>query len=115
MGNSKLLQVVPFPYRTPSIRLSKMNVGDPVFVRVLLFDSVPLHPTASYNPDQPVPSHFTQVVWKATTHVGCAVSMCKGLLEPTSGQNSTSTGNRLDGTYYVCLYYPPGNVVGEEK
>jgi len=66
---------------------------------------------SSYNPDHPVPNHFTQVVWKATTHVGCAVSTCKGLLEQTNG----TTKNHLDGTYYVCLYNPPGNVVGEEK
>jgi len=76
---------------------------------------------SSYNPAHPVLSHFTQVVWKATTQVGCAVKQCKGLLDPKiqglvgGSSNSTSDLNRLDGTYYVCLYNPPGNVVGEEK
>jgi len=29
-----------------------------------------------YNPSNPVPSHFTQVVWKATTQLGCALVTC---------------------------------------
>ena len=35
---------------------------------------------AQYNANDPQPSHFTQVVWKATTQVGCAVKDCPGLL-----------------------------------
>ncbi|KAF8238951.1 PR-1-like protein [Tricholoma matsutake] len=71
---------------------------------------------SSYNPDHPILSHFTQVVWKATTHVGCAVSQCKGLLTPHSGgTNCTSDLDPLDATYYVCLYTPPGNVIGQEE
>ena len=31
---------------------------------------------AEYNPENPVPSHFTQVVWKETTDVGCALQVC---------------------------------------
>jgi len=71
----------------------------------------------NYNPVHPVLSHFTQVVWKATTQVGCAVKQCKDLLDPrlVGNNNGTSTPNKLHGTYYVCLYNPPGNVVGEEK
>lgn len=41
--------------------------------------------------------HFTQVVWKSTTKVGCAYKDC------------TSTGW---GLYIVCEYDPPGNVIG---
>ncbi|EPE29114.1 PR-1-like protein [Glarea lozoyensis ATCC 20868] len=37
--------------------------------------------------------HFTQLVWKDTTSVGCAVKNCKGL-----------------GWYTVCEYWPRGNV-----
>lgn len=36
--------------------------------------------TAEYNPARPQYSHFTQVVWKATTEVGCAVRPCTGIL-----------------------------------
>jgi len=44
--------------------------------------------------------HFTQVVWKATTSVGCGRTNC-------NGKGGTT------GWYVVCEYYPPGNVVGE--
>ncbi|QUC23612.1 uncharacterized protein UV8b_07853 [Ustilaginoidea virens] len=40
--------------------------------------------------------HFTQLVWKATTAVGCGRRLC---------------GQR--GWYLVCEYWPRGNVVGE--
>jgi hypothetical protein len=40
--------------------------------------------------------HFTQLVWKNTTSVGCGASDC---------------GN--DGWLLVCEYWPPGNVIGE--
>lgn len=30
-----------------------------------------------YDPQNPVYSHFTQVVWKATTQLGCAKVACK--------------------------------------
>ena len=39
--------------------------------------------------------HFTQVVWKATTQVGCATRSC-------SGRN-----------FITCSYNPPGNVIGQ--
>lgn len=40
--------------------------------------------------------HFTQLVWKNTTTVGCGSRLC---------------GER--GWYLVCEYWPRGNVIGE--
>lgn len=44
-------------------------------------------------------SHFTQQIWKGTTHMGIGVY----------NKNGTNS-------WYVCgLYFPPGNVMGGEK
>jgi uncharacterized protein YkwD len=40
--------------------------------------------------------HFTQLVWKNTTDVGCGVKNCEG----------------RGGHYIVCEYWPRGNVIG---
>jgi hypothetical protein len=32
--------------------------------------------STSYDPSNPIPSHFTQVVWKGTTQLGCAIVNC---------------------------------------
>lgn len=42
--------------------------------------------------------HFTQLVWKSSTHVGCAVIGCHGK-------------NGTPGEFLVCEYNPPGNVI----
>ena len=42
--------------------------------------------------------HFTQVVWKATTRVGCGIAM--------------SNNGKV---YAVCQYTPPGNYNNEFK
>ncbi|ODV90868.1 hypothetical protein CANCADRAFT_15606, partial [Tortispora caseinolytica NRRL Y-17796] len=39
--------------------------------------------------------HFTQVVWKSTTKLGCGVASCSS------------------GKIYVCEYDPAGNVLGQ--
>ncbi|KAK0481902.1 CAP domain-containing protein [Armillaria novae-zelandiae] len=58
---------------------------------------------SSYDPNNPVASHFTQVVWKATSQVGCAVQSCDGIFDASFGKAS----------YYVCEYSPAGNVIGQ--
>jgi len=45
--------------------------------------------------------HFTQLIWKSSTQIGCALVSC-------NGENGTP------GKFLVCEYNPPGNVVGEE-
>lgn len=51
----------------------------------------------TYNYSAPVANHFTQMVWKATSSLGCAYNTC----------NNTA--------FVVCRYYPPGNVYGKFK
>ncbi|KAG2189923.1 hypothetical protein INT46_001938 [Mucor plumbeus] len=45
--------------------------------------------------------HFTQVVWKSTTKVGCGVKTC----------NNLGQGTKL----YTCSYSSPGNMVGDNN
>ncbi len=42
--------------------------------------------------------HYTQVVWRTTTTVGCAVAVCEDSREQV----------------WVCRYQPPGNWVGQK-
>ncbi|KDQ16639.1 hypothetical protein BOTBODRAFT_172759 [Botryobasidium botryosum FD-172 SS1] len=56
---------------------------------------------AEYDPAIPKYSHFTQMVWKSTTQMGCAVAYCDGISGPGKG------------AYHVCQYSPPGNVMGQ--
>ena len=51
----------------------------------------------TYNYSKPVANHFTQMVWRNTTSLGCAFKKCNGT------------------TFLVCRYYKPGNVVGQFK
>lgn len=47
--------------------------------------------------------HYTQMVWRATTQLGCGIKQC-------------STGSPLSSsqwTYVVCNYSTPGNYVGQ--
>ncbi|KAF8699161.1 PR-1-like protein, partial [Rhizoctonia solani] len=57
-----------------------------------------------YNPSNPQASHWTQVVWKSTTKVGCALATCApGTIFPAN----------YNANYYVCNYSPYGNVAGQ--
>ncbi|THH21481.1 hypothetical protein EW146_g94 [Bondarzewia mesenterica] len=58
---------------------------------------------SQYDASNPQPSHFTQVVWKATTQVGCAVQSCSGIFDASYGLAK----------FYVCEYSPAGNVIGQ--
>jgi len=42
--------------------------------------------------------HYTQVIWKTTTTVGCAIAVCEDSREQV----------------WVCQYQPPGNWVGKK-
>jgi len=41
---------------------------------------------SQYDPSNPQPSHFTQVAWKSTTQVGCAVQSCSGIFSASFGK-----------------------------
>ena len=41
--------------------------------------------------------HYTQVVWRASTAIGCARVVC----------------SNNAGVFIICNYYPPGNVIGQ--
>jgi uncharacterized protein YkwD len=57
-----------------------------------------------YDPGNPQPSHFTQMVWKATTEVGCAQASCNlDNFDPKFWPVN----------YYVCEYRKQGNVIGQ--
>nr|VWO97026.1 Repressed by TUP1 protein 4 [Ganoderma boninense] len=55
-----------------------------------------------YNAKNPQPSHFTQVVWKGSKQLGCAVKECANIFDPKYGVAK----------FYACEYYPAGNVIG---
>jgi hypothetical protein len=51
--------------------------------------------------------HFTQLVWKNTTSVGCGRTQCNGERDKDKDKDMAAPG-----WYVVCEYYPPGNVIG---
>jgi hypothetical protein len=89
------------------------NLGIPAAIKMWT-DEV-----SEYDPANPQFSHFTQVVWKATTQVGCAVQTCNGLLGGVSHHThlfsrKVLTCRRQNSAikFYVCEYNPAGNVLG---
>lgn len=72
--------------------------------------------------------HFTQLVWKSTTEVGCAAINCgytenDDKVRRDAGDSSTGRllprepdgSTRAQGWYVVCEYTPAGNVVGNNN
>lgn len=49
--------------------------------------------------------HFSQIVWKSTTQVGCFTQHCPGGL--------ANTGGGVSPYFTVCNYSPPGNFGGQ--
>ncbi|OJJ86806.1 putative extracellular SCP domain protein Pry1, partial [Aspergillus glaucus CBS 516.65] len=58
--------------------------------------------------------HFTQLVWKATTQVGCAAVDC-GYDDDDAKDEETGDFEKALGWYVVCEYAPAGNVMGKNK
>ncbi|KAI0762912.1 CAP domain-containing protein [Fomes fomentarius] len=58
---------------------------------------------SDYDSSNPQASHFTQVVWKGTQQVGCAVQSCNGIFDASFGPAK----------YFVCEYFPQGNIIGQ--
>ncbi|KAH7345340.1 CAP domain-containing protein [Rhizoctonia solani] len=59
---------------------------------------------SQYNSGNPTPSHFTQVVWKGTSQLGCAVASCNlANFDPQFWPVK----------FHVCEYSSPGNVIGQ--
>ncbi|RSH87502.1 uncharacterized protein EHS24_000010 [Apiotrichum porosum] len=50
--------------------------------------------------------HFTQVVWKDTTSLGCSWTTC-------TASEIFGSSESYNGVYLVCNYYAPGNYEGE--
>jgi len=50
--------------------------------------------------------HYTQLVWRETTHVGCVVRVCS--------KNSPWGAEVPTWKLWVCNYTPPGNIEGEK-
>ncbi|KAG8908437.1 hypothetical protein FRB99_006642 [Tulasnella sp. 403] len=58
---------------------------------------------SEYDPSNPQPSHYTQIVWKGTQQIGCGLATgCTGIF----GGGGTAR-------YFVCEYFPAGNVIGQ--
>jgi pathogenesis-related protein 1 len=66
---------------------------------------------AHYNPSKntcapgKVCGHYTQLVWRNTTHVGCAMRTCT--------KNSPFGKDFPKWEFWVCDYAPPGNFLGQ--
>lgn len=65
-----------------------------------------------YNPSSPTYSHFTQVVWKASTELGCYQSSCPGD-RFRNGSGKVVFPGMKSAMYTVCNYRKAGNVIGQ--
>lgn len=54
--------------------------------------------------------HWTQMMWKDTQRVGCALRTCVDGVDPRSWSQSIGDSNAK---YLVCQYDPPGNFTGQ--
>ncbi|KAF2236439.1 PR-1-like protein [Viridothelium virens] len=52
--------------------------------------------------------HFTQMIWKASTKIGCAIADCSGGY--VGGTDSAAPSGSEDPVFQVCNYSPAGNV-----
>ena len=50
--------------------------------------------------------HFTAIVWQSVKSIGCATTWCT---------NMAADGQLWTGRFFVCNYYPPGNVDSAEE
>nr|QVT77591.1 pathogenesis-related protein 1 [Moniliophthora perniciosa] len=84
-----------------------LAVGTPVFYGIEHAMAAWMRESKKYDYDYPhfstATGHFTQVVWKSTTQVACALAICK----------SGTIFNTRSSNYVVCRYNPPGNYMGE--
>lgn len=53
--------------------------------------------------------HWTQMMWKDTKRIGCALRTCTDGVDPRSWSQSIGDSNSK---YLVCQYDPPGNFTG---
>jgi Cysteine-rich secretory protein family len=58
-----------------------------------------------------VNGHFTQVMWKDTSQVGCGMQTCPMTVDQVKdgAGNVTATNVHSQGTHWVCRYKAPGN------
>ncbi|CAK5265910.1 unnamed protein product [Mycena citricolor] len=57
-----------------------------------------------YSSSNPQPSHWTQMVWKNSVELGCAVATCDNIFDFSKFGASK---------FYVCEYFPQGNIIGQ--